>query len=82
MFDYIREFDMNGSLIWEKDMRDFIDHFQWCPFEDMESGSRDITHTNSISYDETEDVLYVKIVNARTLDSHKLILDTLYAVVS
>ena len=64
-FDKIQEYNENGILVWEKDTRDFLSTNQWCPFEDG-GVTRDISHTNSISYDESEDVLYVNPRNVNT----------------
>ena len=34
-FDYIRERTMNGTLVWEMDVHDFISENWWCPAHDM-----------------------------------------------
>ena len=67
LYDKIVEYSPEGDLIWEVDTIDFVNVSQWCPFEDMESGFRDITHFNSVFYDEMEDTLYLNSRNLNTI---------------
>jgi hypothetical protein len=64
--DYIREYNLEGDLLWELDTSTFIPTEYWCPYHDMYGEAQDITHTNSIVYDPDEDVLYVNIRNPNT----------------
>ncbi len=66
LFDMVREYTENRTLVWQLDTRDFVSHEQWCPYEDMVETYRDITHTNTVFFDEDEDVLYI---NCRTLNT-------------
>jgi hypothetical protein len=66
LYDKIQEYTPGGNLVWEVDTIDFVNESQWCPFEDMESGIRDITHANSIIYDEKEDAVYLNSRNLNT----------------
>ena len=66
LFDKIVEYDQNAEIIWEKDTMDFVDISQWCPFSDMESGIADITHSNSVFYDEDDDSIYLNMRNTNT----------------
>ncbi len=59
LFDKVREYLQDGTLIWELDTRSFTNQSQWCPYEDMVENYRDITHTNTVFYDEDEDVIYI-----------------------
>ena len=59
LFDVIREYLEDGTVIWQLDTRDFVSHEQWCPYHDMVETARDITHTNTVFYDEDEDVIYI-----------------------
>ncbi len=65
-FDYIKEFAMNGTEVWSKNLRDFINLSSWCPFEDGSYYNRDITHSNTLFYDEEEDVIFVNCKNLNT----------------
>ncbi|MGY5873538.1 MAG: aryl-sulfate sulfotransferase [Candidatus Thorarchaeota archaeon] len=65
-FDYIEEYDMNGTLVWSMDTHDFISHTQWCPYEDMWGAARDITHSNTVYFDADEDVIYYNSRNTNT----------------
>ena len=66
LYDKIHEYSPEGSLVWEIDTIDFVNESLWCPFEDMESDWRDLTHFNSIFYDEEEDVIYLNSRNLNT----------------
>jgi hypothetical protein len=66
-FDRIEEYTPEGELIWNVNTSDFISFNQWCPFEDLDfDGKADITHSNSIFYDEDLDVLYLNCRNTNT----------------
>ena len=66
VFDFINEYNEDGGLVWMKDTRLFIDKSQWCPFEDSIYELRDITHSNSIFYDEEESMIYLNSRNVNT----------------
>ena len=65
-YDFIREYAMNGTLLWELDTHDFISEDWWCPSRDMMGDYRDISHSNSIFYDAEEDIIYYNARNPNT----------------
>ena len=65
-FDNIVEYNTTGHLIWSLDVRSFISHTQWCPFQDIIAESADITHSNSLFFDAAEDMLYYHARNVNT----------------
>jgi hypothetical protein len=65
-FDEIHEYALNGSLVWSLDVHDFINHTQWCPYEDHKQGTNDVTHTNSVFYDADEDTIILNVRNVNT----------------
>jgi hypothetical protein len=65
-FDKIREYALNGSLVWSLDVHDFINHTQWCPYQDRKSDASDITHSNSVFYDADEDIIILNVRNVNT----------------
>lgn len=65
-FDIIKEVTANGTEVWSKDLRDFVDLSSWCPYEDGDYYDRDMTHSNTLCYDEQEDVIYVNCKNLNT----------------
>jgi len=65
-FDKIMEFNSDGELIWQVNTTDFVLPSQWCPYEDGSESSRDITHSNTVFYDEEEDVVYLNCRNLNT----------------
>ncbi len=65
-FDLINEYTGTGDLVWSLDTQSFISHHQWCPFQDMELGARDVTHSNTIFFDVEEDVFYYNSRNVNT----------------
>ncbi len=66
LFDKIVEYNQNAEIIWEKDTMDFVYISQWCPFSDMESGIADVTHSNTVFYDEDDDSIYLNLRNINT----------------
>ncbi|MHA1347198.1 MAG: aryl-sulfate sulfotransferase [Candidatus Heimdallarchaeaceae archaeon] len=66
LFDKIVEYNQTAEIIWEKDTMDFVNISQWCPFSDMESGIADLTHSNSVFYDEDDDSIYLNMRNTNT----------------
>ncbi|MFW9885152.1 MAG: aryl-sulfate sulfotransferase, partial [Candidatus Thorarchaeota archaeon] len=62
-FDEIREYALNGSLVWKLDLHDFIGLSDWCPFHDRDGGKNDVTHANSIFYDADEDTIILNVRN-------------------
>ena len=65
-FDYIHEYTMNKTLVWELDVSDFISENWWCPYHDMSGDHRDISHSNTIFYDAEEDIIYYNSRNTNT----------------
>lgn len=65
-FDYIREYTMNGTMVWELDVHNFISENWWCPSHDMASIYRDISHSNTVFYDAEEDIIYYNSRNTNT----------------
>ncbi len=67
VYDRIAEFTSEGEMIWSVNMSEFVPFEHWCPFQDTEyEGMADITHANSIFYDDVEDVIYVNCRNTNT----------------
>ncbi|OLS30295.1 MAG: hypothetical protein HeimAB125_19650 [Candidatus Heimdallarchaeota archaeon AB_125] len=66
LYDKIHEYSPEGDLVWEFNTLDIVNESYWCPFEDMESSFRDLTHSNSAYYDEAEDVIYLNSRNLNT----------------
>jgi hypothetical protein len=66
IFDYIREYALNGTLVWEVDVHDFISEEWWCPFAGTVGGQIDISHSNTIFYDVEEDAIYLLARNVNT----------------
>ena len=65
LFDTIDEFDLNGSLVWSLDTRSFVS-YKWVSSQDIEVESIDVTHSNTIYYDEDEDMIYYMSRNTDT----------------
>ncbi len=66
-FDRIEEYTPDGEFIWHVNTSDFISFDHWCPFNDTDFGGlADLTHSNSIFYDEDYDVLYLNCRNTNT----------------
>jgi hypothetical protein len=65
-FDYIREFTLNGTLVWELDTHDFIPEDWWCPSHETVGSYRDISHSNTIFYDAEDDIIYYNARNPNT----------------
>ena len=66
LFDRVIEYNQNGEEIWSASVSNFVSHTHWCPYEDMSGSNIDLTHTNSIIYDDVEDVIYLNIRNTNT----------------
>jgi hypothetical protein len=67
VYDRIAEFTPEGEMIWSVNMSEFVPFEHWCPFQGTEyEGMADITHANSIFYDDVEDVIYVNCRNTNT----------------
>ncbi|MCE7741911.1 MAG: hypothetical protein GOP50_05590 [Candidatus Heimdallarchaeota archaeon] len=66
LFDRIIEYDSTGAEIWHVNTSNFVDFTQWCPYEDMSGSHRDLTHSNTVFYDEKEDVIYLNSRNLNT----------------
>ncbi|MFX0125348.1 MAG: aryl-sulfate sulfotransferase [Candidatus Hodarchaeota archaeon] len=65
-FDKILEFNATGHEVWSLDTRSFISESQWCPYQDVQANSRDITHSNSLSFDVDKGILYYHARNVNT----------------
>ncbi len=70
LFDRIIEYDLEGNEVWHVNSSSFVDYTQWCPYGDMEGKYRDVTHSNTVFYDEEEDVIYLNSRNLNTF--HKI----------
>ncbi|MFW9806889.1 MAG: aryl-sulfate sulfotransferase, partial [Candidatus Thorarchaeota archaeon] len=66
IFDTIQEFSMNGTLVWDWNVSDFISEQWWCPYHDIWDGARDLTHSNTIYYVPDEDIIYYNSRNTNT----------------
>lgn len=65
-FDYIREYALNGTLVWSLDVHDFISEDWWCPYGDVSGIYRDVSHSNTAFYDAEEDIIYYNSRNTNT----------------
>ncbi len=66
-YDRIEEYNSTGSLVWYTNTHDFISPDCWCPFRDIDFGDkRDLTHSNTVIYDDREDVIYLNCRNTNT----------------
>ncbi|MHA1221799.1 MAG: aryl-sulfate sulfotransferase, partial [Candidatus Heimdallarchaeaceae archaeon] len=66
-YDQVQEFTAEGKKVWYVNTSDFIPFSQWCPFQDLEyEGKADVTHANSLVYDEDYDVIYFNCRNTNT----------------
>ena len=66
LFDRIVEFNKLGEIVWAIDTRSFISIDQWCPYNDYYGSARDITHSNTIFFDASENILYYLARNLNT----------------
>ena len=66
VFDNITEYHLNGTFIRSFDTRNYVDTWQLCPFLDLGAGSVDITHANSVCFDEDEQMIYLNVRNTNT----------------
>ncbi|MHA2244568.1 MAG: aryl-sulfate sulfotransferase [Candidatus Hodarchaeales archaeon] len=65
VYDPVEEYNLTGNLVWTVNPLDFISIDQW----DGLCGTGDnigLTHSNSIFYDEEEDVIYYNVRNVNT----------------
>ena len=66
-FDKIVEYSFNTLLkVWEVDTQSFIPHTHYCPYQDSEEEIADLTHANTVFYDDQEDVVYLNCRNTNT----------------
>ena len=66
-FDKIIEVDLSTGLkIWEVDTQSFISLDQYCPYLDSEGEVADLTHANTVFYDDLEDTIYLNCRNTNT----------------
>ncbi|MCG3222113.1 MAG: aryl-sulfate sulfotransferase, partial [Candidatus Heimdallarchaeota archaeon] len=67
-FDKIIEVDLTTGLkIWEVDTQSFISHNHYCPYLDSEGDVADLTHSNTVIYDDQEDIIYLSCRNTNTI---------------
>ncbi len=66
VFDIVREHDFDGNIVWESSTWNYVNLDHWCPFEDKFDVRVDLTHTNTIIFDDKEDVLYINCRNTNT----------------
>ncbi|MHA1446431.1 MAG: aryl-sulfate sulfotransferase [Candidatus Heimdallarchaeaceae archaeon] len=65
LFDLINEYNSTGHLIRSIDTRNYVELWQTCPFED-ELAILDLTHANSLVFDEDEDMMYLNCRSTNT----------------
>jgi hypothetical protein len=63
--DELREYDLEGNIVWTLDVSDFIGPWV-CPYEDRFMNQYDITHSNTVFYDDDEDMIYYHPRNLNT----------------
>ncbi len=66
LMDEIREYDLNGDIVWSLDVSSFISHEWLCPYGDRFMNQPDVTHGNTLFYDDDEDMLYYHPRNTNT----------------
>lgn len=66
LYGNIMEFDKNGFIVWSKDTQDFIYPYQWCPYEDLIGDAVDLIHSNTVFFDENENIIYFNGRNVNT----------------
>ncbi|MCE7741910.1 MAG: hypothetical protein GOP50_05585 [Candidatus Heimdallarchaeota archaeon] len=66
VYERIVEYSFAGEEIWSVDTHDFVNISHWCPYEDMSGDRRDVTHSNTIFYDEPNDIIYLNCRNTNT----------------
>lgn len=66
LFDRIVEYNLTGDVVWALDTTDFVSPTQGCPFNDTFYQRPDITHSNTVFFDEDYNVIYY---NARNLNT-------------
>ncbi|MHA2141480.1 MAG: aryl-sulfate sulfotransferase [Candidatus Thorarchaeota archaeon] len=66
LYDMIVEYTRFGDEVWSLDTSAFIDPSQWCPYQDFYLGLPDITHSNTIFYDQEDDMIYYNSRNTNT----------------
>jgi len=67
LFDRVVEYNLTGDVVWSLHTDDFISPAQACPLNDTFYEKPDITHSNTIFFDEEEDVFYYNARNVNTL---------------
>ncbi len=65
-YDLINEYALNGTLIRTLNTTNYVQPWQTCPFEDLINSTIDVTHANSIVYDEDDNALYLNCRNPNT----------------
>jgi len=73
LYDVVYEFSSNKDVVWLYSTDSIVTPDQWCSYEDKNGEQRDITHTNTVIYDEEEDAVYLQMrhVNSFYKIDHK-----------
>jgi hypothetical protein len=66
LYDEIVEYTESGVEVWSLDTSTFIDPSDWCPYQDFFEGQLDVTHGNSIFFDQEDDMIYFNARNTNT----------------
>ncbi len=66
LYDTVREVTIPKQLIWSFRTENIVSADQWCVFGEMTGGYRDLTHTNTVIYDEVGDDLYFLLRNVNS----------------
>ena len=65
-YDNITEYDSSGVQIRSIDTRNYVEPWQLCPYLQIGYNPIDITHANSVFFDEEERVIYLNVRNINT----------------
>lgn len=65
-YDLINEYNSSGILVRSLDTQDYVEPWQICPYANVINVTIDITHANSISFDEDENAIYLNCRNTNT----------------
>ncbi|MHA1955174.1 MAG: aryl-sulfate sulfotransferase, partial [Candidatus Heimdallarchaeaceae archaeon] len=66
LYDYIREYNSTGGIVWELSSSTFQTTGMWCPYGDSINGDPDLSHSNTIFFDVDEDMIYYNSRNTNT----------------
>ena len=67
LYDTVNEYTIPRTQIWHYNTGQLVSADQWCIFEEMTGSLRDLTHTNTIFYDEDDDSLYLHMRNVNSI---------------